>query len=254
MKNVNTIFKLMMPLLFLFQSISFSQDVPDLPVKIEFNQSQQYFNSYRLQSNIMTDQGIGALAKDNSIVGKEAVSFGFAERSEDAKFVIIGSLYSEVLAYLRGGKTDYAVECLESMETEFIKLNVPSSLYNYISKISNMIERGLYSKEVLGEFLSLFQPFYEDYARGLSEDKLILFRAGSWLVDMSLVAAAGNRSLLSQVEKVEYFAKEMKRMEAPKGVLDNFEKIHKIVEKEKITDNDVKKLLKLVKKIQMILS
>ena len=85
-------------------------------------------------------------------------------------------------------------------------------------------------------------------------DKLILFRAGSWLVDMSLTAAANDKQLIKQGKpQLVYFIKEMKRMDAPKGVLKSLEKIDGIATKDEIDEKDVERVLKQVKKIQTIL-
>jgi len=239
----------------IFAAVAFSEQAREIPKKLDLKGGKVIFNSNRFQSSIKSDRNLGVLAKEVSAIGEEAVSFGFAAKSEEAKTFIIGALYSEALAYFRSGKMDLAAKRLESIGLEFINLGVPSSLYNFISSMGNMMEAKRYSSEALLEFLSLFQPFYEDYAVSKGEDKLILFRAGSWLVDMSLTAAAGDKFMLKQPETLNYFIKEMKRMDAPKGVLDSLDKITKIADKKEkdITDKDVKNVLKLVKKIQTIL-
>ena len=116
-----------------------------------------------------------------------------------------------------------------------------------------MIQANRYEKGALFDVLTLFQPFFEDYAKSKSGDKLILFRAGTWLMDMSLAAAGKDKNLLKQTEDINYFIKEMKRMDAPKGVLNALDDIEKVANKKDITDKDTKTVLKLVKKIQTIL-
>ncbi|MBN1254744.1 MAG: hypothetical protein JXA50_05670 [Deltaproteobacteria bacterium] len=211
------------------------------------------FDSSVFQSGITSDKSIGTLAKEQSTIGTKATAYGFAAKSEEAKFFLIGTLYAEALAYLRSNDIDLAADRLKAIEKNFIDLNVPSSLYNYISKTRNLLETKRYSVEVVGEFLSLFQPFYEDYAKGKGDDWLTLFRAGTWLVDMSLAAAAGDTNLLRQKAKLDYFTTEMKRMDAPKGALDALAEITKISEQKEIAEKDAKQVLKLVKKIQTVL-
>jgi hypothetical protein len=46
----------------------------------------------------------------------------------------------------------------------------------------------------------------------------------------------------------------MKRMDAPKGVLEALAEMNKMSEKETLTDNDPATVLKLVKKIEQLLS
>ncbi len=255
MERINWFITVKMVTIFLliFTTIAFSQEARVPAKDLSLSPGESHFNSYQFQSAIKNDQRLGYLAKEHSAIGEKAVSFGFAAKSEDAKFFIIGALYSESIAYLKSGQRDLAAKRLESIEKEFINLNVPKSLYNYVAKMRNMIENKKYSIDMLGEILSLFQPFYEDYAKGKGEDKLTLFRAGSWLVDMSLTAAAGDKELLRQIGTLNYFTKEMKRMDAPKGVLNALDGITKIANKKEITDRDSKEVLNLVKEIQTLL-
>jgi hypothetical protein len=239
-------------LMILSATAAFSADLPKLPQNLGTG-SGEAFDSARFQSAIRSNKSLGALAKEHSTFGEQTTSYGFAAKSEEAKFFIIGSLYSEALAYLKSGNSGEAAKRLEAIENEFINLNVPASLYNYINKTRNIIETKRYSPEAQAEFLSLFQPFYEDYAKSKSEDKLTLFRAGSWLMDMSLAAAGGDKDLIKQPGKLDYFIKEMKRMDAPKGVLDALDEISKVATKKEVTDKDAENVLKQVKKIQTVL-
>jgi hypothetical protein len=211
------------------------------------------FDSTRFQSAIGTDGALGVLAKQNSVIGDPNVSFGFAEKSDEARFLVIGALYSEAIAYLKAGQYEPCAKRLGSIEKEFINLQVPVSLYNYVSKTRNLVELKKLDTATLQDFLSLFQPFFEDYAKGQSADKLTLFRTGTWLVDMGLAASAGNKALLKQTEKIEYFVNEMKRMDAPKGVIESLEAIRQISLKNEITDRDTETVVKMVRKIQTTL-
>jgi len=254
-KNISIVFFNFIPLLIIFFAVSaFSEEVREIPKNLNLSHPKEYFNSYYFQTHITSDKSLGTLVKENSSVGEEATSFGFAAKSADAKFFIIGTLYSESLAYLQSGNLDLAAKRLESIEKEFINLGVPNSLYNYISKTRNLIETKRCSTEVLGEFLSLFQPFFEDYSKSKGENKLTLFRAGSWLMDMSLTAAAGDKQLIRQDQKLKYFIEKMKKMDAPKGVLTALDQIVKITEQKEISEKDTEEVLKLVKKIQTILA
>jgi hypothetical protein len=236
----------------LWSSVAFSAELPKIPQNLNAG-SGETFDSYRFQSAIRSDKSLGALAKEHSVLGEQTTSYGFAAKSEEAKFFIIGSLYSEALAYLKAGNPDMAAKRLAAIENEFINMLVPSALYNYISKTRNIIETKRYSPEAQAEFLSLFQPFYEDYAKSKGENKFTLFRAGSWLMDMSLAAAGGEKDLLRQQGKLDYFIKEMKRMDAPKGAIEALDEIATISKAKEISDKDAEKVLKLVKKIQTIL-
>jgi len=230
-----------------------SDQARPIPKKIEIKNSSVMINSYRHQSSIRSDTSLTALAEGISSVGQEAVSYGFAAKSEEAKSFIIGTLYSESLAYLRGGNLDLASKRLTTIEKEFVNRQIPGSLYNLISSLINIVDTKRYTPEARAEFLSLFQPFYEDYAKSQGEDKLVLFRAGCWLEDMSLTAAAGDTYLLKQPKTIQYFITEMKRLDAPKGVLNALDEMARISSQKEMSDNDAKEILKLMKKIQTLL-
>lgn len=214
-----------------------------------------HHSSYHHQAAIKnsSDKSLGDIAREQSPVKDEALAYGFAAKSDEAKFFIIGSLYSEVLAYLHSGDDEAAVERLKAMETEFIRLGVDQSLYNYVTKMRSMISSGEYESAHTAELMSLFQPFFEDYAKGESADKLTLFRAGLWLLDMSLTASAGDLEMLHQASILDHFISEMKRMDAPMGVIRSLDEISEIVHQDSVSDRDVRTILKLVSRVQTIL-
>jgi len=241
--------------LVLLATSAVSQEAGSVPKDLDLSKSTPLFNSYAFQSALRSSSGGGGIPVEcYSDIGKNAVNFGFAANDEEAKFFIIGSIYSEAMAYLLSGDRFMAAKSLGAIEKEFINLRVPSSLYNYIVKMRNWVENSKYPQEMLAEFLSLFQPFYEDYAKGKGEKKLTLFRAGVWLVNMSLTAAVGDQALLRQKGTLQYFSTEMKRTNATKGVLMDLAKITQITEKKEITDQDTKEILELVKDIQRLLT
>ncbi len=239
-------------IMILCATAAFSAELPKIPQNLGTG-GEETFDSSRFQSAIQSNKSLGALAKEQSALGGQSTSYGFAAKSEEAKFFIIGSLYSEALAYLKSGNSEEAAKRLEAIEHESINLHVPSSFYNYITKTHNIIQTKRYPADAQAEIISLFQPFFEDYAKSKGEDKLTLFRAGAWLMDMSLAAAGGDNNLLRQPGKLDYFIKEMKRMDAPKGVLDALNEISKVAGKKEITDKDAENVLKQVKKIQTVL-
>ena len=247
--------KMVIVLLFLTVTTAYSEEAREIPKDLGPTGGDAIFDSLRFQSgvHVKSDQSLGDLAKNHSAVKAADTSFGFAATSDEARFFLIGSFYSEALAYVQSGKTDLAIQRLGVIEKEFINLNVPGSLFNYMNKTRNLISTNQYPKDVLIDFLSLFQPFFEDFAKSIDTDRLTLFRAGSWLVDMSLTAAAGDKEFLRQSEKLNYFITEMEKMDAPKGVLKALREIATIAAQKEISDRDAKKILRLSKKIQKIL-
>src|SRR5512137_394731 len=80
------------------------------------------FDSNAFQSGIQATAGLAPLADGMSLYGKGGQAMGFAAKSEEAKTFLIGSFYSESLAYIRAGKYDLAVERLKAMEKEFVNM------------------------------------------------------------------------------------------------------------------------------------
>jgi hypothetical protein len=101
--------------------------------------------------------------------------------------------------------------------------------------------------------MALFEPLYEDYAGERAAQTLPLFRAGTWLTNMRLAAAVGDKTALQTPATVRYFQNEMRRLEAPKGVLDALAHMGRVMEQDTLADRDVKKMLKLVKRVQELL-
>jgi hypothetical protein len=222
------------------------------PKKIAFG-GKVVFDSSAFQSGIASTAGLAPLADGMSLYGKGGQAMGFAAKSDEAKTFLIGAFYSESLAYIRAGKYDLALERLKAMEKEFVNMGVPTALYNFISKIENTVMLHKYEPAVLLDFFALFQPFFEEYLAGKGADRLTLFQAGSWLMDMGLAASARNTGLLKQPEKVGFVAAEMKRMDAPKGVQDALAELSVIAAKKEIADRDADQVVKLIKRIQSVL-
>ena len=232
---------------------SLAQEAHQIPEGFTLPQGDLVFSSSALQAELDGSVDLGAMAQENSALGERASSFGFSVKSDEANVFLVGALYSEALAFLRSGNFALAEDRLEALQQQFIRLGVPSSLYSYVTKVLNLVGKKQYSDEALLDMLSLFQPFFEDYASNRSDDFLILFRAGSWLVDLSLAAAAENTTMLRQQAHLAYIVQEMERMDAPPGVGDALGQIAEITAKEEITTRDLQSVVGQVKRIQSIL-
>jgi hypothetical protein len=215
--------------------------------------SAAFFDVYRFQAGIKSETALDTLVVTHSVIGKRAVTFGFAAQPERSKAFSIGTLYAETLAALRSGNLDLAVQRLQAMEKACLDLQGPGTLSLYLSEMRTLLENRRYAEDVLGEFLSLFEPLYAEYAGSKDADGLTLFRAGAWLENMVLAAAAGDKAALRQVHVGQYFHREIKRLNAPKGVLDALEQLSGMLAQREMTDRDVKAVLKLVKTLQTLL-
>jgi hypothetical protein len=212
------------------------------------------FDAYTFQAGLRSDTALGVLVTTHSGIGQQAVAFGFAAKPARAKLFIIGTLYAEALAYLHSGDLESARQRLATIEKELGSLQGPSSLDRYFSAMRHLLASQQASAEVLGEVLTLFEPLLAEYTRSTGTERPVLFRAGIWLESMHLAATTGDKAALRQVDTVQYFQQEMERLDAPQGLLEALQQISHITTKQEITDRDVKEVLKLVKRIQTLLS
>lgn len=222
----------------------------DLLTRLDLRDSASFFNSALFQSSIQTETSLGALAAAHPAFEDRALSLGFAARAE---FYRVGALYAEALAYLRSGNLEVAAQRLAAIEKHLRRLPVPSSLANQVRSMRHVLESGQYTIAVLGEGLALFQPLCEQVAREQGLEQLTLFRVGTWLVDMRLTAAAGDKVMLRQGDKAQYFLHGMQRLNAPQQVVEALEQLNHLMAQSMMTDGDVQRVLRLVKKMQMLL-
>ncbi|MFW6181755.1 MAG: hypothetical protein ACOC8N_08405, partial [Spirochaetota bacterium] len=68
--------------------------------KPDEDRAEKVHSSYAHQSAIdnYSDKSLAEIAREQSPVQGDALAYGFAAKSEEAKFFLIGSLYSETLA------------------------------------------------------------------------------------------------------------------------------------------------------------
>jgi len=210
-------------------AMAFAQEVRQLPTDLQVEKHDILLNSYRLQSAIRSDQSLATLVTAYSSIGGQTLAFGFGAKSEEATFFLLGSLYAEATAYVHSGDLESAEKRLAAIEKACIDLQVPNSLYAYVSKVRNLLATQRYSTEVIGDFLALLQPLLEDYAASKGAAQRTLLRAGAWLVDISLAAAAHDTVLLKQANLLPYFTDALKQQQAPTGVLEALAQIHTIV-------------------------
>jgi hypothetical protein len=222
----------------------------DLLTRLDLHNSAAFFNSSLFQSSIQSETSLGALAAAHPALEDQARSLGFAAMSE---FYRVGALYAEALAYLRSGNLEVTAKRLTAIEKQLRRLSVPSSLADQVRHMRHLLESGQYTSAVLGEGLALFQPLCEQVAREQGPEQLMLFRVGTWLVDMRLTAAAGDTVLLRQGDKARYFLHEMQRLNAPPKVVEALERLNHLMVQSTMTGADVQEVLRLVKLMQMLL-
>jgi hypothetical protein len=213
-------------------------------------------SAHDFQANMVVSTELDALVAANSTVEEQMVAFGFASKPVPAQSYFLGTLYAEALAYTRGGDTASAAGHWAAIRKEVEPIAQPLTVYARQMETlltASADEQTADSAAELVAFMSLFEPLYENYTGERAAQTLPLFRAGTWLTNMRLAAAIGDKTALQTPATVRYFQHEMRRLEAPKGVLDALAHMGRMMEQDRLADQDVKKMLKLVKRVQELL-
>jgi hypothetical protein len=197
---------------------------------------------------------LGTLVTAHAVTGEPVVAFGFAPTSERTRFFRLGTSYAEALAYVHSSTLDAAAQRLAVMHEELVDIQGPSVLSHYLSEMQHPLQNRQYTAEVLEKFLALFEALYTEEAQSIGAESLTLFRAGTWVENMKLAAAASDKDALRQVTTAQYFRREMQSLHAPQGILDALEQISHIVAKPALTDRDVTEVLTLAKQVQRLFS
>lgn len=211
------------------------------------------YSSGSLQSAMQRSAGLGKDFAANSAFGEDASTFGFAERSPEARMFLAGTLYAEALAFTRDGQYEAATDRLLALQEIADKAGAPASLHAYLNRTAEIIAEKVYDRPALVEILGLLQPQLDDFAAGRSANMQILFQTGAWLVDLSVAAMAGDHRYLNQTLRIAYTIEEMERMEAPKGVLDGLRAIGEVAGRDQVNKRDVEKIAREIKRIQSLL-
>jgi hypothetical protein len=204
------------------------------------------------QAGIHSATDLGTLVTAHAVADEPAVAFGFAATSERARLFLLGTRYAESLAYVHSGNFDAAAQRLATMHQALMDMQGPRALSSYLSVMQHLLQDRQHTAAVLREFLALFEVLYTEDAQSIGTESLTLFRAGAWMENMKLAAAAGDKNALRQVTTAQYFRREMQSLHAPQGILNALEQISHIVAKPDLTDRDVTEILTLAKQVQRL--
>ena len=100
--------------------------------------------------------------------------------------------------------------------------------------------------------LTLFEPLYEDaYAGANSLEQVHLFRAGAWLENMSLAAAARDAAVLRYGGgALEEVYRTLTRVHAPPEVLTALAQVQRLLTRPALTEDELRTVQNLVQDIQ----
>ena len=214
------------------------------------------FNTYEFQSGIRSATNFGTFvvalySHGDSHLSYEDLFDPYAMRTTCFR---IGTRYAEALALLHSGDLAGTAQRLEAITKAFHEVQVPSVLSQYLTAMQTLLQPGQVTPEALEKFLALFKPLYvAEYARDNATEELVLFRAGTWLANMSLAAWAGDKTSLRQGARRGISAARDGPVGCSKGGADGSraDATPRCAAADG-KDGDVKEVLKLVQKIQQI--
>jgi hypothetical protein len=211
------------------------------------------FNAYAFQTGIQSETPLETLVTEHSTLEKTTIAFGFTGKPTKTAAFLTGTLYAEALAYLRGDNQEAVLWHLAALEDELTELQAPAALSKYVNTLYSFVEQHQDASTAAEEWLALFEPLYEEYARSHGAERLIFFRAGAWLENMNLAAAAGDKTSLQQDATVQYFIQAMPQLTVSQEAIAVLEQIRQALDKPALDDRDMTTVLKLVKKVQRML-
>jgi hypothetical protein len=216
--------------------------------------SQNALQAYRFLRAIRNPEQLGPLVTARSAFGARIVGLGFAPQNPRIVFFRMGTIYADALAALRGDAPDVAAQRLHALRQALERLQAPRILTDYLREIRTLHRGQHYGGEELATFLALFETLYQvEYAKDESTEAVGLFQLGAWLETMTLAAVAKDTTALHQEAAVRHFQTVLGHIEAPREALEALKRLGHYVSAEPMTDNDIRTILTLVRRIQQIL-
>ena len=213
------------------------------------------FDSLSFQHRISTQQGLPELVSKFIPIQEMSARYGFNDQKRKVNTFVIGSLFAETLALLSAGNNTSSVKHLDLLVDDLSTMGVNSRLVTQVSGIRDIVKEGNKPRISLRQF-AVFQVDFEQYLKtkkGKDAKEIVLFRMGTWTVDFGLAAAAKNKNLLKQDDKLDYFKRELARIEAPIGAINTLNNMSHIVTQDEISDRNTDKLFQMVQKLRGLL-
>jgi len=135
-------------------------------------------------------------------------------------------------------------------------MQAPPTLPQYLRTVHTLLQRQTLPGEEVATVLALFEPLYDDaYAGTNIQEPIRLFRAGGWLENMSLAAAARDAAALRYGgAALEEVRNTLTRVHAPPEVLIALARVQRLLTQPALTEDELRTIQSLVQDIQERLS
>ena len=218
--------------------------------------SAWHLRTYWFQVGIARATALGAFVAAHPALPEPPAVRGFTPQAVRTAYFRMGTWYAEAVAALQGGALEGAAPRLDLLIQTLASVQAPHALPQYLRALETLLQRRQYEAAVLARFLALFEPLYEDaYARNDRAEGLLLFRAGAWVANLALAAAAGDREAVRQAgEVVEACRRTLIQLHAPQEALAALAALHSLVASRTLSDQEISAIQALIKNIQGRLS
>jgi hypothetical protein len=212
--------------------------------------------TYRFQVEMARATALGTFVAAHPARWEPSAVVGFTPQAARTAYFRMGTLYAEALASLHGGTTEAAAPRLDILMQALASVQAPRALSQYLREMQTLLQNRRYEDAVVARFLALFEPLYEDaYARTNAAEGLLLFRAGAWVENLYLAAAAGDRAAVRQGgEAVVEFRHAFIQLQAPPETLAALARLRPLIARQALSDQEIGTIRALAQDIQGMLS
>lgn len=192
------------------------------------------------QARIRSDINMATLAHDAANEVASPNQFGFAQADGSVTYFRLGWWYAESLAYSAGGDVETARARLAAIAA-ILRAAAP--------RLADSL-----GGEPSVRNIAAFEPQLLRVARSTGERDEALFRAGVWLENLALAAAAGDdHALHAAAPSLAVLGHDLERARIPPGAQRDFRELSGILAHTTLSVNDLAEVRRLVRRIQIIL-
>ena len=204
----------------------------------------------RWQRQIQPAHALGTFVAAHSALQEPATFVTFTPQAARSAFVHLGTLYAEALATLASGDMPATVQRLDVLGQLLARVQAPPALPHYLRAVHTLLQQGVPGEDV-ATMLALFEPLYDDaYAGAPSPEPVHLFRAGAWLENMALAAAARDvAALRSGGAALEAVRRTLTRVQAPPEVFSALAQVQHLLTQPGLTEDELRTTQNLVQTI-----